>query len=295
MVDVFESTDPLVRRIWGYLLERFPPVAYTVLVALFTGSAFGLVAAIGGRSPSTVHGVAAGGVTLLVFLHLRLMDEHKDFESDRVAYPERLLSRGVVSLSLLARLGVVAVIAEGLLAVFISRTAALAWGLCLFFTVLMRIEFGVGAWLSRHLVLYAITHNPIVGLLAYFLWVAAGGSVGAEMWLYIAIVSVGSLAFEVGRKVRLEAEEIPGVESYSSVLGKSGADTLLVVLRFLTGMGLLWLASMRGQPWIGAVAMMAQFVGCGVLKVTHRKAKVTEGIATLLLLLDFILIWMLAW
>jgi len=292
---VFEPTDPLLRRVWGYLLERFPPVAYTLLVALFTGSAFALAAAVNGQPASLGNAGAAGGVTLLVFLHLRLMDEHKDFQSDAVAYPDRLLSRGVVTLPLLARMGLLAVMAQCALAFVVSQAAGLAWLLCVGFTVLMRIEFGVGAWLNRHLLLYAVSHNPIVGLLAYFLWTAAGGSPCIEMGLYIAIVSVGSLAFEIGRKVRLETEEIPGVESYSTVLGKQGADSLLVGLRLLTGLGLLVLANMQGDLWLGGVALGFQCVGAAYLKVKPRKAKVTEGVATLLLLMDFVLIWVLVW
>jgi len=292
---VFEPTDPLFRRVWGYLLERFPPVAYTVLVALFTGSAFALAAAVGGQSTALWQAGAAGGVTLLVFLHLRIMDEHKDFPSDSVAYPDRLLSRGVVTLPLLAKVGFVAVIAEGALAFSVSEAAGLAWLLCVGFTGLMRVEFGVGNWLNRHLLLYAVTHNPIVGLLAYFLWTAAGGAPCTEMWLFIGIVSVGSLAFEIGRKIRLESEEVPGVESYSTVLGKRGADTVLVGLRLITGFGLVALASLRGHLWLGGVALGLQCVGAVYLKVKPRKAKATEGVATLLLLVDFVLIWVLVW
>jgi hypothetical protein len=286
-----EPTDSLFIRIWGYLLERFPPVAYTVLVALFAGSTFLLADA----QASWSVGFMAGLVVLLVFFHLRIMDEHKDGEADRQAYPDRLLTRGVVTLPLLKRLGLIAVVAQAVLAWVISVPAFQAWLACLVFTVLMRVEFGVGRWLNRHLIVYAITHNPIVGLLAAFLWVVAGGTWSLTAALYVAVVSLGSLAFEIGRKIRLPNEEIRGVESYSSVLGKSRADALLLGIRWVTSGLLFWLAYTVGMPAAGAVALGLSVAWTALLVGGRRSAKATEGVATGALLLDFILIGSLGW
>ena len=118
---------PLPARVWAYLLERFPPAAYTVLVGLFTTSAVMLVGRQTAVAPSFDVVLRAGAVVLLVFLHLRLMDEHKDYAADAAAYPDRCLSRGVVTLPLLFRLGVVAVVLEAVLAVSLSIEAAVAY------------------------------------------------------------------------------------------------------------------------------------------------------------------------
>lgn len=292
---MIEPNDSLGHRIWGYLLERFPPVAYTLLVALFTGSAFSLAASVEGSEVVVTDLVLAATVTWLVFLHLRLMDEHKDFEADRVAYPERLLSRGVVTLPTLARLGFVAVGLEALLSTMISWDAAAVWLFCFSFTVLMRYEFGLGDWLNKHLFLYAVTHNPIVGLLAAFLWVSAGGPLSTEAVAYIGIVSLGSLAFEIGRKIRLEHEEIPGAVTYSSVWGKTQADWLFVILRLFTVLVLIGFAGYRGDVWVGGVGGVLFLVAALYLKSKHRKSKVTEAVATILLLSDFLLIGVIAW
>lgn len=286
---------PLPARVWAYLLERFPPAAYTVLVGLFTTSAVMLVGRQTAVAPSFDVVLRAGAVVLLVFLHLRLMDEHKDYAADAAAYPDRCLSRGVVTLPLLFRLGVVAVVLEAVLAVSLSIEAAVAWVVCLIFTLLMRFEFGVGAWLNRRLLLYAITHNPVVALLAFFLWTVAGGAHDRLLALYIGIVSVGSLAFEIGRKIRLPEEEIVGVDSYSSVLGKGAADRLLAGLRLVTGLGLLALGVVLEEVLLGGMALGLQLVLAGFLLRGPRRAKVTEGVATIGLLLDFIWVGVMAW
>ena len=291
---MISGSAPLPARVWAYLLERFPPVAYTLLVGLFAASAFALTSHSTGQSVGLDVALRAGAVVLLVFFHLRIMDEHKDHVSDSAAYPERCLSRGVVTLPLLFKLGVCSVLLEAGLAVSLSASAALAWLGCVVFTVLMRFEFGVGDWLNRHLLVYAVTHNPVVALLGFFLWTVGGGAHNALMWLYLAVISVGSLAFEIGRKIRLPHEEIADVESYSSVLGKRGADRLLVGLRLVTGLGVLALSILLQQWIIGAVALGLQVGLAALLLARPQRAKITEGVATVGLLLDFVWIWVIA-
>jgi len=78
---------PWSRRLLGWLLERFPPVVYTVLVVLFHGSAVLVAHAFGGGDRLAP---TAAVVVWLFFLHLRIFDEHKDYAKDVAAYPDRL-------------------------------------------------------------------------------------------------------------------------------------------------------------------------------------------------------------
>ena len=124
---------PWPRRLGGWTRERFPPVVYTLLVVLFHAAAV-LVArgltAEGGWAPQ------AAVVVWLVFLHLRVFDEHKDFEKDREAYPDRLLSRGVVTLTLLARVGAVVDQKPG--AADMGELAILTWYLAMVVAAIAR-------------------------------------------------------------------------------------------------------------------------------------------------------------
>jgi 4-hydroxybenzoate polyprenyltransferase len=237
-------------------------------------------------------------VVWLAFLHLRLMDEHKDHASDTLAYPDRLLSRGVVTLPLLRRLLVLVVLVEAGLAYLIGPTALLWWAAMFLFTLAMRVEFGVGRWLSQHIIVYAITHNPVVALLAIFSHAATGLAWNANFLFYVALVSVGSLAFEVGRKIRSPDEEIFGVESYSSALGRRGASWLLALLVVLTeafGVFTLW---PMAEGASGAVAMGILWLGGAAAMIMGRPgqpAKRVELGASLLLLLSFVAVGVAAW
>ena len=213
----------------AYLAERFPPGTYTFLVLAFTWAAWSVMGSLSGAVSPAWRGLAAGAVVLLVFFHVRVFDEHKDAAEDRVAYPERLLSRGVVSLGLLARLGLVAGLVEAGLSVALGPRALGACAVVLAFTLLMRVEFGLGAWLRPRLLLYALSHNPVVALLALFLWAASGTPWSwAYLW-FVGFISLAMLGFELGRKLHLPAEETPGVPSYSSVYGRSRALALVAI------------------------------------------------------------------
>jgi len=292
------ANAPLHRRLGGYLAERFPPVVYTVLVALFFGSALLIACAQAPEGVAQPHAWLGAVVIWLAFLHLRLMDEHKDFAADSVAYPDRLLSRGVVTLTLLGRLLVIVVMIEAALAWLLGPIALAWWAAMFLFTLAMRFEFGVGRWLSQHILLYAITHNPVVALLAIFAHAASGWPWSTNYLFYVALVSVASLAFEVGRKIREPHEEIFGVESYSTAFGRRGASWLLAVLVLLTlvlGVLTLWPLA---EGAAGAIALGVLWLGGAAALVLGRPgqpAKRVELGSSLLLLLSFVAVGVAAW
>lgn len=270
----------LLSRIWGYLLERFPPGPYTVLVVLFFGSAIVVSRDLAGASLLPSWRAWLGAVVVwLVFFHLRVFDEHKDHAQDVVSHPERVLSRGVVTLRLLARLGAAAVLLQAVLSALIGIPALVVWAVTLAFTVAMRFEFGVGAWLNRHLLIYAITHNPVVGLLALYGWACAGVSFQPAVGWYIVAASLGSLAFELGRKINLPSEEISGVDSYSSVLGRSRAGGVLSVVLLLSAAGsavtILHVSPGWGR-WVGMLLVVSGTLAGLWTSRSGQRAKAVE-------------------
>lgn len=268
-----DGTLPLPMRLYGWLDERFPPVVYTVLVLLFYGSAVAVARASGGGGAAAP---LAAVVVWLAFLHLRVFDEHKDFAKDVVAHPERLLSRGVVTLPLLARVGTIAIACEAALAALLGPRALLAWAAALAFSVAMRFEFGVGPWLERRLVAYAITHNPIVALLAVFLHTATGAGWSWAFVAYVAVVSAGSLGFEIGRKTRRPDEEHRGVPSYTTHLGQARARGFLAAVHAITAIAVALTLLALGVGVVPSVLVAALATSPGLATVGSR-AKVVEA------------------
>ena len=199
--------------------------------------------------------------------------------------PQRLLSRGVVTLGLLRRAAAAAILLEAALAWWLGSAALIAWAATLGFTLLMLVEFGVGRWLSEHLVLYAITHNPVVACLGVFAWATTGAAFAPAFVGYLAAASLGSLAFELGRKIRLPDEEVAGVDSYSSVLGRGRAGALLAgvsALALAAGAWTVW--AVAGWAPIPLALLVASAPLALASALGAKKAKAVEGGATFLLL-----------
>jgi hypothetical protein len=292
------ADSPLLLRIAGYLGERFPPAVYTLLVALFFGSAV-LNAAALTAAPLSGRVLLGAPVVWLVFFHLRVFDEHKDYSLDLTAHPERLLSRGIVTLPLLARLAGIAIIIEALLSMLIGWHAAAAWAAALAFSVLMRLEFGIGEWLSARILLYAVTHNPIVGLLALLGFFCLGAGFTTQFLWFVAAASVASLAFELGRKIRLPQEEHAEVDSYSSVHGRERAGLILSGI-ILLGTGLAGAAIWTVSPGLVQLAISGGLVMIGALvgiveARPGRPAKKVELGSSLFLLITLLAMGVAAW
>ena len=234
------SQSPLIKRLWAYLLERFPPGAYTLLVLLFWGSAVGTARSLSGSAIADNAWLIIP-VIWLVFLRLRLFDESKDHTLDKVAHPERILSKGIVSLSFLKRLSLLALLVEGMISFALGNDVLLCWFGVVAFTFAMRMEFGVSGWLNKHIFIYAISHNPVVACLGILCWASTGAPWSSFFVLYLLSISFSSLAFEFGRKINTPEEELSLVDSYSSVFGRRKAVFILRATALLSTLLTFWL------------------------------------------------------
>src|SRR5690349_3066406 len=100
----------MMPAIGAWMSERFP-ARNTVFFAVFHATAL-----LGARAPRaggpvtvTWRDVAAFPAVWCFFLMLRVFDEHKDFDADAIAHPNRVLQRGLVTLRDLRVLGALAI------------------------------------------------------------------------------------------------------------------------------------------------------------------------------------------
>lgn len=208
------QTRPLGVRLFQYQKERFPLLAHLPLVAVMVAAALRLGGGLEWQRWAVMVVVLTG-----LFFQLRVADEFKDAETDRLYRPERPVPRGLISLRELAALaGIVAALQIGLIAML--GVDVLPWLLLVYaYGVAMTFEFGVGAWLRRHPVLYLLSHmviTPLIGLLA----LRAAGP-WPETWVGFALLCYANgLVLEIGRKIWKPEEEREGVETYSALWGR---------------------------------------------------------------------------
>ncbi len=224
-----------------------PLASYLVLVSGLAVSAGAL-----SGSPNPVEyaqiswpAIAIAAVGAFLFLAvLRIMDELKDFEKDRIAHPDRPLPRGVLAPQQVAAAvkGLVIAMLLFALAVGLRNTpAGLAYLLVTGYLWLMYREFYAGAWLSDRPILYAATHQVILLPLCYFSVLVFD----AIAWHHTLTFAFGTtvlgafFTYEICRK--LDPNAHPLVQTYLSHYGPAKTVTFAVCTVALSAIGALGL------------------------------------------------------
>lgn len=286
-------TAPLFTRFWQYQGHRFPFLAHGPLIAAFSFSVISFSRIARGESgfidwPSFV---LVWLTCVGLFFLLRVADEHKDAADDRRYRPELPVPSGLISLKELRwiagpMLGLI------VLAHVVWAPSVLPYlGLALVYLGLMTKEFFVGEWLKTKQWLYVGSHMLIVPLIdlyaSAFDWQVAGAIAPTGLWWFFAISFMNGIVLEVGRKIRIPADERSGVITYSSLYGAKQASRIWMGALVMT-----WALCMAAITWVGYswiayllhTLYLVLSLGIGVRflqKVTAKRAQHIELVAGL--------------
>lgn len=258
-----------------YFKERFPLPVYVLLVGGMAASGNRL----GGASDWSAPFWATFLGLMVFFAVLRLMDELKDYDKDRLAHPERPLPRGLLKKDEVTRaihMSVLGMVGLGLGFLYFSAEAA---GLYLFITLylwLMYKEFYAGGWLGKRPLLYAVTHQIILLPLCALGVAMAGGPTCCAGGIYGALVLGSFFSYEVSRKLDPKAHPILGY--YRQLYGVFGCLAIVGVCAMISA----WAASMLGVAVLTIPASALLIASFGLLEKGGHKA--VEAIASLSLL-----------
>ena len=290
------------RNLGAYLQERFAPVNMGLFVVLFfTVRGVASVACAEGRCTPHPDGLALVGLgalaTVSFFFRLRVFDEEKDFSLDAINHPQRVLQTGRVTLPQLRTLAWAGAALELGWSARQGSTTLVLWGLALGYSLLMRVEFGVGHWLRRHLVLYALSHMLIMPLVIWWLFSAYTWGMPLDvtylplLWL---LSLLGGFSFELARKLHAPTAERAGVDSYSQALGYGRALALTVAVLLAGGAAqALLLRTLHARPAAYAVLVLLLAAGLVLYTVAARRPHETrlrqaEKIVSLVMLTSYL-------
>lgn len=248
-----QARASLWRRLWLYQAERFPLGKTALLLAAFSASSISVSAHLADRPlPHWGVFVIAWLVAIVFLFQLRASDEFKDLEDDRRYRPERPIPSGLVSLRLILTLAGLACIAAIGLTWAITPLLLLPLALVWAWLGLMTAEFFVSDWLKARPFLYLVSHMAIMALIDLYLtgaeWLPHGWSPPAGMWAFLALSLVNGCVLEIGRKTWAPANERPGVETYSSLLGPARSAWLWLAFATLAWCLLLVIGFLVGAP-----------------------------------------------
>lgn len=242
---------------------------------------------------------------------LRVFDEHKDFESDRINYPERVLQKGIFTLKEVRNLGIFAgsiqlVSFTVLFMVFAFNLRLLFFYLILhLWTYLMAQEFFVKDWLKRNFILYGLSHllvTPILFILCLatinpeFLW--------SPSILFATILSLlTGWLYEITRKTKAPQEEKTNDKSYSQIFGLKRSTQVIFASLLITHFFIWklfselnlfpWIYWTIGVPLLVISALSLFQFGKAPSPVRRKKNEQTVALATLFAYLTPICFWIL--
>ena len=241
------AAPSLIRFVW----HRYPPLLYVVWVSLWTGALDGLLGRLEGtrlddRLDLSI--VSTGLSLFLVSFFMRVVDEIRDYEYDRVHNPERELAAGVVSFGDLYRLLVITAVI--ILALNAARPigagllgAIMVYSLCLWWLEVHwrfyreRMFFAIGVAIQLHL------------MQAIYVWfVRPGSTATAPAMSVVAVIASFVLAYlhwEVARKTSWPTVGAPGAKLYSTEVGAVASCSISLGLMTAAVTLLLFLL----RPW----------------------------------------------
>lgn len=226
--------------------------------------------------------ILLGAATALAFFFtLRVLDEHKDAETDRRYRPELPVPRGLISAAELRSTALVAVASMLVLNAALLPTLLPALAVLATFTAVMSRDFFLGAWLRPRLGCYMLSHMLVMPLIDLYTtgldWALAGAAPSGGLWLFLGVTYANGVLLEIGRKVRAPAEERPGVDTYSAAWGHKPATAAW--LGFLTAAVLLAISASRAAGDSPAVSLLLATAAAGAAVPAARYARNPSGSA----------------
>ena len=218
-------------RLRQFIRERFPLSTHLPMILSFSWANITIGATALGKGIDAGAGGVACLITFFFFLRLRLFDELKDLEYDRIANPSRPLVRGLVASKELRYLISFAAIIECLLVLVLSPAAILAYVIALGFSLFMFKEFFIGDLIRPHLTTYAVLHTFVSVLMGYMVAAVSQNVSILEFPTHLFLFGIINWTlfniFEFARKTFARDEERDGIETYSSKFSPLGATALV--------------------------------------------------------------------
>jgi olefin beta-lactone synthetase len=259
-----------------YLKERSP------LPALLTLSAIIAISSMSFRSEFEPLLFLAGVIfTTLIFIQLRLGDEVKDFEKDKIVNPTRPLPRGLLRPAEVRQamhlVVILLLIASLALALFYDPPGGILLSSAAVFGWLMYHEFFIGEKLNQFPILYALSHQIIVFAIFGWIGLSLDSSLMHErMFQGWVLANFGaSFCFEITRKLNPHAHEM--AQTYPQHYGRVKTALFAYCCIVIIAVGSL----MAGfGPWMLLPLALLTLVLTKWIK-TPEKYKQVEGINAL--------------
>ena len=183
-------------------------------------------------------------VSIAYLLHVRIIDEFRDYEHDLKHHKDRPVSSGIITLKELKIIDWLAIVAVLLASLYSSREALLIAVVMLFYSYFARREFFLGLQFRKHFYLYNTVNLVQMLFLQVLVYTIANLSFSftALVTVHFLFTTTGTVIFEFLRKVKSPGLDGTGKDTYTWFLGTDNA--LLIYATFASLNILLFVKAM---------------------------------------------------
>ncbi|NCS31874.1 UbiA family prenyltransferase [bacterium] len=183
-------------------------------------------------------------ISVVYLLHVRIIDEFRDYEHDLRHHKERPVSSGIISLKELRVIDWLAIVAVPLASLYSGTGALLIAVAMLLYSYFARKEFFLGLQFRRYFYLYNAVNLVQMLLLQILVYTIANPSFSFTtlVTVHFLFTTTGTIIFEFLRKVKSPGNDGTGKDTYTWFLGLNNA--LLIYAAFATFNILLFVKTM---------------------------------------------------
>lgn len=262
-----ERNHPFWRRFFIYQKERFPFLAHGPLILMFTFSAISYSRISRGQSDFIdLDDFIVGFITTLsLFLLVRILDEHKDKETDSKFRKELPVPRGLISLKELRNVGFIVFSIPIVCILSVHPTMLVFYFIVIAYLFFMTVEFFAHDWLNANMWAYVGSHMIIIPLVDIYAsgldWYLDGVKPHLGLLFFFGVSYFNGVVLEVGRKLKAPELEKEGVVTYSGILGPKKGSWLWLGMLTLTAI------IAASACYYAELSMLSYFILASVLLV----------------------------
>lgn len=221
----------LVKKFYFYQNIRFPLL---ILILSLLPVTLSSIAVLGVKiSPILIFFTLL--FSILYLLHIRIGDEHRDFEHDNLHHKNRPIQKGLISLTNLEKIDFLVTALFVLLLLFFGLTALILGLFLLVYTYVAKREFFLAKKLRSYFFLYNFINLSQTAFLQILVYIVLAGKIPFSylIGLHFAFTFIGTAIFEFIRKIHIPGTDGTGKDTYTWYLGFEKAVVFYIVLAFI--------------------------------------------------------------
>jgi len=176
-------------------------------------------------------------ITLLLFMfHIRVLDEHKDYEFDSKFHKDRPVQRGLITLKELLITDIIGLFVIFLINLFFPIRAITFLLIAFGYTLIAGKEFFIKKWIRKRFYLYNFLNLLQLLFLQFYLYSLINpnfsfGNPLLSIHFIFVLFNVGIIEF--ARKLKSSSEETKAKDTYSSRLGIKKSVLFYLLICFI--------------------------------------------------------------